>query len=411
MNFTLVKGNVPVRISIGDLIIMGTILGYLFFSWGNLKKIAAENITIVVTGLMFIFISLITSSIDNAYWLVSLKFCIKVCILFFLLALIYQDSIISRGTLSALLVIMICINAIGILEYFYCDRMKEFLLLFKSKESLVPHRHMRVSSIFPNTNTFSVFNAVFIVTILGITLHHGRLVNRYLCGICLLLCMAGLFLSSSRNGILTVVTGISLLAVSLARRRGALWKAFTVIVCALAILVAAFSAHKPLAKRFADLVSLAPMALNGQYFGTEEVASALRLKERLVIWENGRALFLEKPVFGIGASQFIMRNDHKGGRTIHMHNIFGDILVNHGVVGFALFMVLVAAWFRNAKRYWQVYLIITLLVSHLFDCFAPYNIIWLVFTPWLITLTTRDPSGLFLMSNPIHSDERAMIAQ
>jgi hypothetical protein len=411
MNFTLVKGNVPVRISIGDLIIMGTILGYLFFSWGNLKKIAFENITIVVTGLMFIFISLVTSSIDNAYWLVSLKFCIKVCVLFFLLAFIYQDSIISRGTLSALLVIMLCINAIGILEYFYCDRMEDFLLLFKSKESLVSHRHMHVSSIFPNTNTFSVFNAVFIVTILSITLHHGRLVSRYLCGICLLLCMAGLFLSSSRNGILTVVTGISLLAVSLARRRGAIWKAFAVIVCALAILVAAFSAHKPLAKRFADLVSLAPMALNGQSFGTKEVASALRLKERLVIWENGRALFFEKPVFGIGASQFIMRNDHKGGRTIHMHNIFGDILVNHGVVGFALFMVLMAAWFRNAKRYWQVYLIITLLVSHLFDCFAPYNIIWLVFTPWLIMLTTRDPSGLFLKSNPSHIDERAMIAQ
>jgi len=411
INLTLVKGNVPVRISIGDLIIMGTILGYLFFSWGNLKKIAAENIIIVVTGLTFIFISLITSSIDNAYWLVSLKFCIKVCILFFLLALIYQDSIISRGTLSALLVIMICINAIGILEYFYCDRMKDFLLLFKSEESLVPHRHMHVSSIFPNTNTFSVFNAIFIVTILGITLHHGRLVNRYLCGICLLLCMAGLFLSSSRNGILTVVTGISLLAVSLARRRGALGKAFTVIVCALAILVAAFSAHKPLAKRFADLVSLAPMALNGQSLGTKEVSSALRLKERLVIWENGQALFLEKPVFGIGASQFIMRNDHKGGRTIHMHNIFGDILVNHGIVGFALFMALVAAWFKNAKGDWQVYLIITLFVSHMFDCFAPYNTIWLIFTPWLVALTTRKPDEMFLLDGIDQPDQPAVIAK
>lgn len=411
LNLSLSEGDVPLRISLGDCIIVGTIFFYLFYSWGNLKKIIAGNTTHIIVGLLFILISMITSSFDNAYWLVSLKFCIKICILFFLLALAYQDSLISRGTISALLILMICINVIGILEYFYCDRMKDFLLLFKSEESLAPYRCMYVSSIFPSTNTFSVFNAVFLVSVLGFTLHHGRLVNRYLCSICLLMCTVGIFLSTSRNGILTVVTGISFLAASLIRGRKNFWKVCAITVFAVAILVTAFFAYKPIAWRFSSLVSLGPVMLGGQSFGGKEMVTALKLEQRLSIWQNGWELFLEKPIFGIGASQFIMRNHHSGGRTIHMHNIFGDILVNHGIVGFALFMALIAAWFKNAKGDWQVYLIVTLFVSHMFDCFAPYNTIWLIFTPWLVALTTRKPDEMFLLDVTEQPDQQAVIVK
>jgi len=141
------------------------------------------------------------------------------------------------------------------------------------------------------------------------------------------------------------------------------------------------------------------------------MVTALKLEQRLSIWQNGWELFLEKPIFGIGASQFIMRNHHSGGRTIHMHNIFGDILVNHGIVGFVLFMALIAAWFKNAKGDWQVYLIVTLFVSHMFDCFAPYNTIWLIFTPWLVALTTRKPDEMFLLDVTEQPDQQAVIVK
>jgi O-antigen ligase len=183
--------------------------------------------------------------------------------------------------------------------------------------------------------------------------------------------------------------------------------------------VAAFSVYEPMARRFVDLVSLGSNALEGRSFGAREVASAIDLEDRLVIWENGWELFMEEPIFGIGASQFIMRNSHPGGRTIHMHNIFGDVLVNHGVVGFSLFIALLAIWFKKAKGAWQAGLIATLLVSHLFDCFAPYSMMWLVFVAWLVALTTRRPAVMFVksgslqpaMSDPGRTDERSVIGQ
>lgn len=405
INLTLVEGDSPVRISAGDMIILTAVFCYMACSWKGLKDIVCKNITPVAIGLALILISLTTSCINNEYLLISIKFCVKSCILFFLLALIFQHSPVSRGTLTAMLVIMMAMNMIGILEYFYYDRMRDFLLFFRSEESLVPYPVMRVSvsSVFPNTNTFSVFNAIFVVSTLSIMLHYGRLVNRYLSGLALLLCIVGLFLSTSRNGVLTMVTGTTLLAVSLVRGRKSFWKASTITACTCVILVAAFSAHNPVAKRFSNLVSLAPTMLSGQSFGGKEMVTALKLEQRLTIWEDGWRLFLEKPVFGIGASQFIMRNNHPGGRTIHMHNIFGDILVNHGIAGFALFIALVVAWFKKAKGDWQVYLIITLFVSHMFDCFAPYNTIWLIFTPWLVALTTRKPEEMFLRDVAAHT--------
>jgi hypothetical protein len=102
-----------------------------------------------------------------------------------------------------------------------------------------------------------------------------------------------------------------------------------------------------------------------------------------------------------------------------MHNIFGDVLVNHGVVGFSLFIALLAIWFKKAKGAWQAGLIATLLVSHLFDCFAPYSMMWLVFVAWLVALTTRRPAVMFVksgslqpaMSDPGRTDERSVIGQ
>ena len=410
INLTLIEGDCPVRISAGDMVILTAVFGYMACSWKGLKEIVCENITPVAIGLAFILISLTTSCINNEYLLVSIKFCVKICILFFLLVLIYQHSYVSRGTLTLVLAIMMVINIIGILEYFYYDRMLNFLLFFRSQESLAPYQLMRVSSVFPNTNTFSVFNAIFIVSTLSIILQHGRLVNRYLFSITLLLCIVGLIFSTSRNGILTIVTGTALLAVSLVRSRKSKWKVCAITACTLAILVAAFSAYKPipLAKRFSNLVSLAPEVVSGQPFEIKEMIATLRLEQRLTIWQNGWELFLEKPVFGIGASQFITRNNHPGGRTIHMHNIFGDILVNHGIVGFALFIALVTIWFKKAKSDWQVFLIITLFVSHMFDCFTLYNTIWLIFTPWLVALTTRKPEEILLQDVAAQPDKRAV---
>ncbi|HPW37501.1 MAG: hypothetical protein GT600_14745 [Bacteroidales bacterium] len=396
INVTLLEGKISVKLSVGDILIFITIIFYLLYSWKDLIKLAGNHITITVIGLGFILVSLSTSCIQNDYWLISLKFCIKICILFFLLVFIYQDSHVSSGTLSVLFLIMVFINAVGILEYFYYDRMEKFLLLFKSETSLPTYKYSYASSIFPNTNTFAVFNAIFIVTMLSITFNHPHLVNRYLCCLSLLLCTVGIFLSLSRNALLTVTAGISFLVISLVRSRKAFLPAFTVLLVTSGILFAGLYIQKPLAKRFSEVMSFESMVDNGESFRIGDIVSAFDLKDRPDIWARGMDLFIDNPIFGVGASQYIMRNGFINGETIHMHNIFGEIIVNHGIVGFALFMILMGAWLKNTKKDWHVYLIITLIISHLFDCFVPYNVIWLVFVPWLIAVTTRDSDELFI---------------
>jgi len=205
---------------------------------------------------------------------------------------------------------------------------------------------------------------------------------------------------------LTLVIGVSFLVVSLIKNKKSLLAGFAVILITSMILISGLYIQKPLARRFTDAISLDSVIGKGETIRVLEMGSAFNLKDRPDIWERGIDLFLEKPIFGIGASQYIMRNEFVNGDTIHMHNIFGDILVNHGIVGFILFIVLMGAWFKNTMRDWQVYLIITLFVSHLFDCFVPYNTIWLIFTPWLVALTTRDPEKMFLQNTHEHQDEQ-----
>ncbi len=411
VNMTLLEGKIPVKLSVGDLAILITTLSYSVYSCVSMSKIARRHIAIVTIGLAFILISLSTSCIHNEYWIISFKFCIKFCILFLLLVLVYQDSHISSGTLTALFVIMIFINTVGLLEYFYYDRMESFLLLFKTHGSLATYKHSYVSSIFPSTNTFAVFNVIFIVSILFIALHYPHMVNRYVCSFSLLLCIVGTFLSSSRNALLTLVIGVSFLVVSLIKNKKSLLAVSAVILITSMILISGLYIQKPLARRFADAITLDSVIGKGETIRVLEMGSAFNLKDRPDIWERGIDLFLEKPIFGIGASQYIMRNEFVNGDTIHMHNIFGDILVNHGIVGFALFMALIAAWFKNAKGDWQVYLIVTLFISHMFDCFAPYNTIWLIFTPWLVALTTRKPDELFLPDVTDQPDQQAVIVK
>lgn len=405
-NVTLIEGNAPVRLSIGVLIILGAVFGYVIFSWRSLKKIVSENIATSAIGLAFIIISILTSCFQNEYWLVSLKFSIKVYVLFFMLVLIYQHSLVSRGTLTALFVIMISVNLIGVLEYFYCDKMEDFLLLFKSREALVPYRYGRISSIFPNPNPFAVFNAIFIVMTLYLTYYHLQKVNRYICGLSLLLCILGIFLSSSRNALLTIVLGILFFVLSLTKEKKNLLTVSAMAVFTLAVVFSGLYVHESMAKRFNGLISLTSIIHDGDALGYTEIVSALNLKGRMDIWRRGIDLFLEKPVFGIGASQFMMRNGLVGGEGCNAHNIFGEILVSHGFFGFALFLILIGAWIRKAVMRWQLLLIITLFISHLFDCFVTYSAMWLILTPWLIALTTKNRDGKFFIDDLNHPGEQ-----
>lgn len=91
---------------------------------------------------------------------------------------------------------------------------------------------------------------------------------------------------------------------------------------------------------------------------------------RLLVWENAVYLFLENPMFGEG---FGSTSIHDNGDFVamHYHSLYLGMLVYGGIVGLALFLVLIASVVRlnygiEENRSWYSVLIMSLVVF-LFD--------------------------------------------
>lgn len=71
------------------------------------------------------------------------------------------------------------------------------------------------------------------------------------------------------------------------------------------------------------------------------------LSDREEIWRSSLELFLEHPVFGVGGVML----DESVGHTGHasFHNSYAEVLVRHGIVGFALYAWLLLAYARRVR--------------------------------------------------------------
>ncbi|HKO21519.1 MAG TPA: O-antigen ligase family protein [Candidatus Eisenbacteria bacterium] len=79
-------------------------------------------------------------------------------------------------------------------------------------------------------------------------------------------------------------------------------------------------------------------------------------RERLILWDAGWRMFREHPVTGVGlqdlkplVARYRSPEAHEPPHG-HMHNVYLQILVTMGVVGFAAFAYLVTALWRTAAR-------------------------------------------------------------
>jgi O-antigen ligase len=123
-------------------------------------------------------------------------------------------------------------------------------------------------------------------------------------------------------------------------REGAL---FTLAMCAVAVVAvlvpAADDARMPIAQNIEE------------NFANE--ASGTTAEARTQIWADARKLFVERPWLGWGLGTRIeLREDIGQSREFTAHNIAIDMLLQSGIIGFALFLAALLATLAEAWRCW-----------------------------------------------------------
>jgi O-antigen ligase len=150
--------------------------------------------------------------------------------------------------------------------------------------------------------------------------------------------VAGLVLSGSRGGAISVIATAILAVVCFSRRRISRIIAVGALVVALPVLTAVASIVVPRLTRI----------------NTQESVNT-----RYLIWDSAWGMFLQHPVLGIGMGNFRESYDPNTlgieAGAVDVHNLYLQLLTETGVIGFGAFAALVASLFvksfGNMKRY------------------------------------------------------------
>jgi O-antigen ligase len=381
--------NVFQRVSIGDFCVLVIAIVYAVFARKRLVKLVLQNPKTTIIGWLFILLSLIVLLVHHDLNKHSLILLFS-CALFFLLILIFIDSELKSRTLTLVACYLIFINIIGLLEYLHPDLIDGFLFSIRTQDVLVINRYERISSVMTNPNPFGVFNALMFIIIISIQYGYKKLMNIYLFICVLSFCILGVILSGSNNALMLLSAGLALaFFMILARnKRNLKWLLVSFFLIA-AVVVFSMKMSPSFSTSIGRVFPVANKIYNGQHIELNDFFPNKYFSDRDIIWKEGFYQFKESPVLGIGANQFLVKN-RIAPNEYNMHNIFGEILVNHGIIGFALFSVLLLIWFTNIRSFWQAAIALATVFSHMIDCFITYNLPWIIIVAWIIALTTRD---------------------
>jgi O-antigen ligase len=134
----------------------------------------------------------------------------------------------------------------------------------------------------------------------------------------------GLFFTASRGALLAL--GVALLMIPLSFR---MWTSRQRITMVVVIVIAAIAA-----------VVLVPSSAWLRMASTGTEIQSGTMNDRTVIWHTGVELFGDRPFVGAGAGGFGAGLEHKMALSWVAHNTFLSVLVEQGVIGFAIFLFL-----------------------------------------------------------------------
>lgn len=99
---------------------------------------------------------------------------------------------------------------------------------------------------------------------------------------------------------------------------------------------------------------------------------------RVSMWKAAFYGFLDSPIFGNGISSVRSNFLYRGGWYVQPHNSFLAILVDHGILGFIFFLLLIIRSFNTRDVFYKYLLIVFLAFSCTYELFVfqyPYFII------------------------------------
>jgi O-antigen ligase len=90
---------------------------------------------------------------------------------------------------------------------------------------------------------------------------------------------------------------------------------------------------------FRDAISFHRLATIGPQFATRD------LNGRYQVWIRGAEVLMENPLLGVGPGAFGTALGIGGGAKVHAHNTMLEVAVEHGVIGFVLFVSIIVSLF------------------------------------------------------------------
>lgn len=147
----------------------------------------------------------------------------------------------------------------------------------------------------------------------------------------------GVILTASRAGLLELVVGSLMIPLSL-HRVPIFRKLVTIGMVVGGIVLMLSVTPEKVWNRLEKLEDLAPSHVPRTYYGVYEGPDI-----RTVIWKQGMNEFLNNPqvtVIGVGASGYMAGVEPLYGERFVAHNVFISVLVEQGIVGFTIFMII-----------------------------------------------------------------------
>lgn len=257
----------------------------------------------------------------------------------------------------------IVFGIIAVLIYFYPHFFR--ILLYEHLRGL--NYLPRNESLMSNPNLYGVYSAIiFIQTLI---LLQERFLNFKTAIISSLFSLFGIIASGSKNGLFTFIIASGLYLLTHNNRKVndkniVIFKNISIILISIIIIFFTISVFtvkdkgsRPLAYKYYTLVNKT-------------------IIDRIYLWNGAANSIIENPVLGTGPSvhtyhhylytwKAVKIGDH------HTHNIFLQIIVESGILGFSIFSLIIPLIYRLFKKnkYYIAYLLLTFLLGQLFDCF------------------------------------------
>jgi O-antigen ligase len=173
------------------------------------------------------------------------------------------------------------------------------------------------------------------------------------------------FLTGSRMGFVILLIGLIYAVLQISRMQ-----IFEKIVVSLVFIAA-----------IASVIRNIPSDLKQRVFSTWHNASTGNFNEREVIWQIGFDGFKDQPLIGRGVDSFT-RMSNNAHMDLEAHNTYISILVEYGMIGFFIYLLLIGGLFffimrlKGADKYFPLILMVQLLFAQLTTNLQDNTILW-----------------------------------